>query len=160
MTFAEACQALEDLYKRVPRIECQGLCQDCCGPLGMSYLEWMRIKRASPLRLAEAKQVACPLLKRGKCTVYALRPLVCRLWGTAENMPCPWSCRPERYLTITEADALMHAVEALSQQVWPGQEPRTMHTRDMIEQRQTAGAEAVAEALAVSWAVLATSGRL
>jgi hypothetical protein len=70
-------------------------------------------------------------------------------------MPCPWSCVPERYLTITEADGLMHAVEELSQQVWPGQEPRTMHTPEMIERRQTEGAEAM-----VAWAVLATSGRL
>jgi len=75
-------------------------------------------------------------------------------------MPCHLGCIPERYLTITEADVLMRAVEALSQQVWPGQEPRTLHTRDMIERRQTEGAEAVAEALAVSWAVLATSSRL
>jgi len=126
----------------------------------MSYLEWIRIKRASPLRLAEAKQTACPLLKKGKCTVYVVRPLICRLWACVENMPCFQGCRPERYLTITEADALMHAVEELSQQVWPGQEPRTMHTRDMIEARQTSGAGAVAEALAVSWAVLATTDRL
>jgi len=73
-------------------------------------------------------------------------------------MPCFHFCKPERYLTITEADELMHAVEALSQQVWPGQEPRTLHTRDMIEQRQAEGAQAVAEM--VAWPVLATGGRL
>jgi len=158
MTFKDACAALEQMYAQVPSIACQGLCQDCCGPLGMAYVEWIRIKRASPLRLAEAKQVVCPLLKRGKCTVYASRPMICRLWGVTENMPCPWGCRPERYLTITEADVLMHAVEALSQQVWPGQEPRTLHTREMIERRQAEGAQAVAEM--VAWPVLATTGRL
>src|SRR5215471_3974627 len=158
MTFHDACAALETIYAQVPSIACKGLCQDCCGPLGMSYLEWIRIKRASPLRLAEAKHTTCPLLKHGKCTVYALRPLICRLWGTTENMPCFHFCKPERYLTITEADELMHAVEALSQQVWPGQEPRTLHTRDMIEQRQAEGAQAVAEM--VAWPVLATGGRL
>lgn len=158
MTFVEACVALETLYAQIPRIACQGLCQEACGPLGMAYLEWVQIRRKSPLRLAEAKQVACPLLKRGRCTVYAVRPIICRLWGTAENMPCPWSCRPERYLTMTEADALMHQVDELSQQVWPGQEPRTFHTREMIEQRQLAGAAAAAEM--VAWAVLATGSRL
>lgn len=153
MTLPEAVQQLEALYAQIPSVVCQGHCHEACGPLGMSHVEWIRVKRASPLRLAEAKQITCPLLKRGRCTVYAVRPMICRLWGVAENMPCFAGCRPERYLTIAEADALMAAAEALSQQLYPGQEPKTMHTREKIEQRQEEGA------LAVAWAVLATQWR-
>jgi Fe-S-cluster containining protein len=153
MTFREAVQQLEALYAQVPSVACQGYCAEACGPLGMSHLEWIRVKRATPLRAAEGKHMACPLLKRGRCTVYPVRPLICRLWGSVENMPCPWQCRPERYLTMAEADALMAAAEALSQDLYPGQEPKTMHTRELIEQRQEEGA------LAVAWAVLATQWR-
>src|SRR5262245_28430936 len=153
MTFIEAAKQLEQLYAQIPSVACQGHCAEACGPLGMAHLEWIRVKRASPLRLAEAKQMACPLLKRGRCTVYGVRPSICRLWGSVENMPCPWLCKPERYLTIAEADALMAAAEALSQQLYPGKEPKTLHTPELIEQRQEEGA------LAVAWAVLATQWR-
>jgi Fe-S-cluster containining protein len=153
MTFPEAVQQLEALYAQIPRVACQGHCAEGCGPLGMAHLEWLRVKRASPLRLAEAKTTVCPLLKHGRCTVYVVRPLICRLWGVTENMPCPWQCRPERYLRIAEADALMAAAEALSQQLYPGQEPKTMHTDEQITRMQEQGA------MAVAWAVLATQWR-
>lgn len=152
MTYQEAVTQLQALYAQIPRLHCQGRCQECCGPLGMSHLEFKRLERASPLRLAEGKRPVCPLLKRGRCTVYAVRPLICRLWGVCENMPCPWGCRPERYLSIAEGDALMRQGEALSQTLFPGAGPKTMHTPAMIEQIQEQGATAVA------WAVLATAG--
>ena len=30
----------------------------------------------------------------GRCTVYAARPMICRLWGVAQGMACPWGCQP------------------------------------------------------------------
>jgi hypothetical protein len=149
MTYPEALQQLAALYAQVPTVACQGHCVDSCGPLGMASLEYHRLRRASPRRLV-GKTVACPLLKQGQCTVYKVRPLICRLWGSVESMPCPWGCRPERFLTVEEGDTLMRQVEAVSQALFPGQQPHTMHPPELIEQVQEAGAKAVA------WAVLAT----
>ena len=149
MTYPEALAQLDALYAQVPSLPCQGHCAQGCGPLGMSTLEHRRIRHASPRRL-EGKTVACPLLKEGRCTAYKVRPMVCRLWGVTEAMVCPWGCRPARLLTIAEAETLMHAVETVSQQQFPGQGPRTMHPDHLIEQVQARGAQAVA------WAVLAT----
>jgi hypothetical protein len=115
----------------------------------MAYLEYRQIRRASPRRLV-GKTVDCPLLRQGRCTVYAVRPLICRLWGVVESMPCPWGCRPERFLTVEEGEALMRQAEGLSQALFPGHGPHTFHPAHVIEQVQERGAQAVA------WAVLAT----
>lgn len=32
----------------------------------------------------------CPFLKNGKCSVYYLRPKVCRDYGVVENLPCAY----------------------------------------------------------------------
>jgi hypothetical protein len=37
----------------------------------------------------------CPALKDGRCSVYDVRPTLCRLWGVVEDMPCPWGCVPD-----------------------------------------------------------------
>ena len=37
----------------------------------------------------------CPKLKDGCCTVYDRRPLICRLWGIDEAMPCEHGCVPQ-----------------------------------------------------------------
>jgi hypothetical protein len=146
LTYVEAYAQLEALYAQIPAVPCQGHCLEACGPLGMAAIEFHRLRRATPRRLV-GKTLACPLLKQGRCTVYAVRPTICRLWGATETMPCPWGCRPERVLTQAESAGLLHEVDAVSQHLFPGQESRTMHTQELIAQRQEQGAEAVAQAV-------------
>ena len=55
--------------------------------------------------------LACPLLRHGRCTVYAQRPLVCRLWGVTESMECPHGCRPVRYLKYAQGQLLLRMIE-------------------------------------------------
>lgn len=40
----------------------------------------------------------------GTCRVYALRPLICRLWGLVDHpaMRCRFGCIPERWITAEE----------------------------------------------------------
>lgn len=94
---------LDTLYAQLPRLECKRLCQDCCGPVPMSRLEWARIVQ----RLGHAPQgdesLVCPMLVRGSCRVYTIRPIMCRLWGLVQAMACPFGCVPERWLTDKEA---------------------------------------------------------
>lgn len=91
------------LYAQVPDVGCKGLCSDSCGPIGMHPYERARIRRAGvripPPEEALAELVAtgdytCPALVDGRCSVYELRPMLCRVWGASEAMPCPHGCRP------------------------------------------------------------------
>ena len=40
-----------------------------------------------------------------RCAVYEVRPMICRLWGLVERMPCPFGCRPEGGLLSDEEGA-------------------------------------------------------
>jgi Fe-S-cluster containining protein len=115
-------RALDELYAELPVIACRGECHSSCGPIQMSRLEWQRIIRKlgyeprARIRLHDPRSLTCPMLSQNRCTVYAIRPLICRLWGIAEGLECPWGCRPEpRYLTKLEAFDFMLRVEAISQ---------------------------------------------
>lgn len=101
---------LDALYAELPTLQCQQKCQESCGPVFMSRLEWERICS----RLGEERQgtadLRCPMLKDGGCEVYSTRPAICRLWGLVEKMRCPWGCVPERFLTDEEAHAWLERV--------------------------------------------------
>lgn len=44
----------------------------------------------------------CPALVENRCTVYDVRPTICRLWGAGPGMACPWGCEPDVPLTPRE----------------------------------------------------------
>ena len=111
----KAVAKLDRLYSELPSLECQGKCSDSCGPLLMSRLEDRRIHQThgrghdfDPVTLA------CILLKDGRCTVYSIRPAICRLWGLAEGLECHYGCKPERYLTRAEGRDFLNRVAELS----------------------------------------------
>jgi uncharacterized protein len=92
------------------------LCVESCGPVPMSALEHARIRVRGvdiPVidnALASIKQgVAppCPALKDGRCTVYAVRPLLCRMWGAIETMPCPYGCTVTPGLLMDEGAKIL-----------------------------------------------------
>ena len=97
-------RTLDALYAKVPEGKCKGLCQESCGPIRMSRAEWLRIKkRAGSGATTLRPGGVCPLLTdAGNCSVYSIRPMVCRLWGVVESMPCPWGCMPEDGLLADE----------------------------------------------------------
>jgi Fe-S-cluster containining protein len=94
--------ALQELYNRVPTVACKGLCDFACTAIDASGRERQRI-RAAGVELppiAEMKHAnatiddyRCPALtEQGRCSVYELRPMVCRTWGTNTAQPCPHDC--------------------------------------------------------------------
>lgn len=112
---------LKSFYGQVPEIGCKGLCADSCGPIAMGHRENQRIKQAGvriPSR-AEGKRLflesdgewSCPALSpEGRCTVYEIRPMICRIWGAAEDLRCPYGCGPEQdseLLAVAKAHALL-----------------------------------------------------
>lgn len=113
---------LEEIWARIPPVECKGLCQDSCGPIAMSNAEEARIRargyQIPPMADALAaidrgEDYYCPALVDGSCAVYEDRPTICRLWGATQSMPCPHGCTPAEALTQEESYALLRqAAEA------------------------------------------------
>lgn len=98
---------LDELYARLPKLQCRGRCQEACGPIDMSQAERDRIREQGvaipPL------SSPCPALTfMGTCGVFEVRPLICRLWGMVEAMACPWGCMPDGgWLDDATAQALL-----------------------------------------------------
>ena len=97
----EAIEHLEALYASLPALVCRGLCAHSCSRhVDASTAERTRIAAAGVDLDAPTPDGACPALSRamvatGICTVHPIRPMVCRLWGTAASMPCPHGCTPD-----------------------------------------------------------------
>lgn len=111
-----AIAALDRLYARIPTIpDCQGRCHTSCGTILMTGVELARIeKRVRRPVVAAPLGADCSLLRGNRCSVYQLRPMVCRLWGVLEGMECPYGCHPERVLSYEEGMLLMAEADAIS----------------------------------------------
>ena len=89
-------ERLTALYATLPAIDCQGLCSDSCGPIEMSVRERDRIERAAGRKVTCGAGASCSMLTADRrCGQYELRPLICRMWGVVESLPCPYGCVPE-----------------------------------------------------------------
>lgn len=91
------------LYARVPSVECRGDCRDTCTEFPVPRGERRLVKAATGAELyadpvpwdTPGPRRVCPLLTAaGQCGAYDVRPLLCRLWGVVETMPCNYGCRP------------------------------------------------------------------
>ena len=113
-------EALERLYAQIPDAGCKGLCAEACGPILCTPLEAKRIeKRVGVDVLAWLDEAAadkeawapkpCVALKNGRCSAYAVRPAICRLYGSVEHprLRCPHGCEPKALLSDGTARALL-----------------------------------------------------
>jgi Fe-S-cluster containining protein len=120
LTRSQADEQLAELYARIPAVPgCDGRCWTSCGPIDMSDRERQRIRaagtRITPYdqALAGAERFWCDALTAGKrCAVYDLRPLICRLWGAVEGMPCVYGCVPEGGRWLSDIDAYRMIAES------------------------------------------------
>jgi Fe-S-cluster containining protein len=101
-------ERLDALYAELPTIECRGKCHDSCGPIGMTRLERRRIAAAGVdihVRPGNGRELACSALTMlNRCSVYAVRPIICRIWGLTKALQCSYGCVPEGGF-LTEAQA-------------------------------------------------------
>lgn len=108
--------SLDDIYARMPRANCKGLCQAYCGFIACTELEAKRMEEAAGgVKLAVGADGFCVYLKEGRCSVYAERPFVCRLFGAGTNplMLCPHGCQPDRRVNDTEARAIQRQISKI-----------------------------------------------
>jgi hypothetical protein len=125
---------LDALYDTLPPLECKGLCAESCGPIECSTRERERIAERGVrlptmaevvIRDRAGETLTCPALRDGRCSVYEVRPMICRIWGATAGLPCPHGCRPvrgARMLPDAVAYGLLDA--ALNVGGWPGGSPR------------------------------------
>ena len=109
----------DEILAAIPPMTCNPGCGDCCGLVPWSPREWARVAARAPegvilhdmdgaLVPQTLTSVTCPFFDDG-CTVYADRPFLCRLFGTAPAnrlLACPHKCRPAVPLSRSRADWL------------------------------------------------------
>jgi hypothetical protein len=81
---AKNAQALDALYREIPAFECVDGCTACCGPVPFSEIE---AERVGLKQIEGSTDLTCPFVKDGGCSVYEHRPFICRLFGTAPQVP-------------------------------------------------------------------------
>lgn len=125
--------SLSAIYDKLPTMECKGLCDNYCGPVGVSPRELTAMRRASKKRLRTVtlesggvmlkpvKRLRCQCLRKGRCSIYKDRPLLCRIFGMAEGLLCPHGCQPSRVLSHVEVSALLDQIMGPAK---PSAEPR------------------------------------
>jgi uncharacterized protein len=113
------------IYASVPRIRCAGKCQASCGPIDAGPAEKRAFESVTgkpfpnKFIVLGTRDATCPLLNViGQCSVYPNRPLICRLWGVVDGMPCHWGCVPERPMSDGEASQLFREIAAHRDLKW------------------------------------------
>ncbi len=105
---------INDIYELIPDFYCTEGCHDCCQNFGVpsrTRVEDERVKaflRKNSMQLGEAKGNTCPYLNETGCSIYPVRPLICRLYGTSPNYRCKMDVMPIRFLHEDEEEEIFH----------------------------------------------------
>lgn len=120
--------ALDALYAQLPTVVCRGRCAGACGPIPLVQAEARRLQLAGHLKprtlpMAATSQDGAAderciyLSPTNRCTVYAARPLICRVWGVVSSLSCPFGCVPSEWLDELKFLRLAQAIERLGGQL-------------------------------------------
>lgn len=91
---------LNNIYSKIPDFDCQH-CHECEGPIiwfkpeeinireylqknNLEYITWSTEE-------FEKHYMKCPYLKNDRCSIYPVRPIVCRLQGNISELPCKFN---------------------------------------------------------------------
>ena len=105
---------ITDLYELIPDFICTPGCHECCRSFGVpsrTQIEDERIKRflrEHQMPVGEAKGSTCPYLVEEGCSIYPVRPFICRLYGTSPNYKCKMDVAPLRLLHEDEEVEIFH----------------------------------------------------
>lgn len=101
---------LSKIYNKIPTFNCKPGCSDCCGIAPFARREWARVADKR-----QAYGIKCPYVGEHGCDIYEQRPVICRIYGAVDELPCPHGCGPERRLTRAETYKLVT-------KIWKGDE--------------------------------------
>ena len=95
---AEVLKRLKRIYAQIPSFECKH-CHMCSNPIywfkpeEINIQEYLKKHHLSYLTYSEEEfrinDMKCPYLNRNRCSIYPVRPLVCRLQGLIPELSCP-----------------------------------------------------------------------
>lgn len=113
----ETAEKIDELREQIPSFTCIVGCHDCCGPVTASSEEVARL----PVKTEAEHEAAladynCVYLGQHGCEVYGERPLICRLFGTTERLPCPNGRRPV-YMTSPRVEVEVNRLLLQTRQV-------------------------------------------
>lgn len=88
---------LENIYNRIPDFKCNH-CHKCCGPIIWFKIEeilmenYMKKNKIENVKFTTEEfrehDMKCPFLKDDRCSIYKVRPIICRLQGNVPDLPC------------------------------------------------------------------------
>ena len=108
-------EEIERLYATLPHIDCQRRCQNACGPILMIKAESDRIAEHIGRTPRDTRDLSCPMLSlMGSCTIYDIRPAICRIYSLTKSLQCQFGCTPEHWLEDAEARQLLRRIHKLS----------------------------------------------
>lgn len=133
MNIDEIREKVHAVYARVPDINCKGLCTECCGLIDMSNAEKLLIEDVAGHLPGVDEHLTCTMLVDGRCSIYADRPLICRLWGAERSLPCPHGCKPKMWglMGIERAMTLFNELDSIAGGMEPTQ--RMEELRELAE---------------------------
>lgn len=97
---------LQKVYNQIPKSTCPPGCGKCCGILFPSEVEisniksWLKEHGRDYIDFNITIGLNCPYLSKTKeCTIYPVRPFLCRFLGVSVDLPCPLKLnKPERVM--------------------------------------------------------------
>ncbi len=95
---------IEDLYKLIPDFICTEGCHVCCQEFGVpsrTRVEDKRVKvflQNNSMQPGKAQGNTCPYLNERGCSIYPVRPLICRIYGASVNYRYKMDVMPLRLL--------------------------------------------------------------
>lgn len=124
---------LKKIYKKLPNIECKGLCHEACSVIAVKPIEHQTITNRIGFDPFQSRQqlnitqnvpeyimgansgcLKCPLLSSdNKCTIYDIRPLICRVFGLTKKLACPFGCMPDEWLKDSEVKKMLIELEGI-----------------------------------------------
>src|SRR4051812_43985679 len=102
---------LHQIYRRIPAIKCKGLCYGSCTVLGMTKGEADNMTRAGGKPPTVREDGSCVYLENKRCSIYNERPGICRVWGAAPKLACPFGCPPVETFTEHDSEAVLRLLE-------------------------------------------------
>lgn len=109
---------LEEVYNAIPKSTCPPGCGKCCGILYPSLAEiaqikeWLKERNRPFIEFHMMVGIDCPYLDKTKgCSIYPVRPYLCRILGVAVDCQCPTrECKPSKMLNLAVSSHLYSEV--------------------------------------------------
>ncbi|MDG6218225.1 MAG: YkgJ family cysteine cluster protein [Candidatus Thermoplasmatota archaeon] len=120
----EVVRRLNKIYEQIPSFECKH-CHKCSNPIlwfkpeEINIRKYLKKNHLTYLTFSDEEfkenQMRCPYLQKNRCSIYPVRPIVCRLQGTIKELHCPNNKTP--LLTETQYKKIIDELNNLNRSI-------------------------------------------